>query len=536
MAASRFDATGDLRPSSPRWDIARLTEPNRLWGANGVAFGPDGRLYVAQFLAGQISALDLASGDVEPVVPLDSPVQTPDDLAFGADGAMYIADLTPGRVWRRSPAGEYDLVSDAVTVPNGITCLGDRLFVNEMRPGGKLFELFPSGGEPITLVEGLALGNAMQVGPDGYLYYPHMFSNQVWRVRPDGGPAELVAENVDAPVAVRFDLAGVLLVLSRGPEGVITRIDLNSGERSLIVTGIAGLDNAAFDAENRMFVSSFARGGVTEVYPDGRTRGIVRHGLNGPFGITADRSGRVFLADHFSVQTVGDDGAAEPVAINSGGLPSFVRGVAEDGALLQLSTARGEVHAYDPIANTARKRASELGELSGIRAAGDGSVVVAATSAGQVVRVDGEDTVTVLADGLDHPIGVALDSDGRCYVTEDRRGRVLRLDADGPVVIAENLGQPQGIAIRGAELFVVEVTHRWLRRISLVTAESMVEAEGLPVGLPPGVTRVEPEFAPGIVGRPTQFADITVAPDGTLLISGNGEGSVLRLGRTDTQS
>jgi len=75
--------------------VRRLTRPTPLRGSNGVAFGPDGRLYVAQFLAGQISAVDLRSGDVEVVVPAGGPIEAPDDLAFGPDGSMYVTD--PGR-------------------------------------------------------------------------------------------------------------------------------------------------------------------------------------------------------------------------------------------------------------------------------------------------------------------------------------------------------------------------------------------------------------------------------------------------------
>jgi sugar lactone lactonase YvrE len=304
MPISRSDHTGRLRPASSRWTIERLTEPNRLWGANGIAFGPDGRLYVAQFLSGQISAVDVASGDVEVVVPLGSPVRTPDDLAFAADGTMYIADLAPGKVWRRTPAGDLDVVSDAVQAPNGITCIGDRLFVNEMVMNGRLFEVFPDGAAPRVLTGGLGRGNAMQVGPDGHLYYPHMMPGQVWRISPDGGAPELIADDVDAPVAVRFDRAGTLMVLSCGPEGLITRIDPDTGHRSIITTGIVGLDNAAFDDDNRMFVSSFARGGVTEIHDDGRTRAVVPHGFNGPFGITADHHGTVYAADHFSLAAI----------------------------------------------------------------------------------------------------------------------------------------------------------------------------------------------------------------------------------------
>lgn len=146
------------------------------------------------------------------------------------------------------------------------------------------------------------MGNAMQRGPDGYLYYPHMISGQVWRIPPDGGEPELVADEVDRPVAVRFDQGGVLHVLSLGPEGRVTRIDLHgTGSRTLITSGVMGLDNAAFDAENRMFVSSYASGGITEMRPDGRTRVIVPRGFDGPYGVTVGRGGTVYAADHYGV-------------------------------------------------------------------------------------------------------------------------------------------------------------------------------------------------------------------------------------------
>jgi sugar lactone lactonase YvrE len=448
--ASRYDEARLPRPTSSRWTIARLTEPNRLWGANGVAFGPDGRLYVAQFLGGQISAVDIASGDVEVVVPFDGPVRTPDDIAFGADGAIYIADLAPGRVWRRTAEGEFDLLSDSVRAPNGITCVGDRLFVNEMVVGGRLFEVFTDGAEPRLVVGGIRMGNAMQAGPDGRLYYPHMFSDQVWRVSPDGGRPELVAEHVDAPVAVRFDRAGTLLVLSRGPEGLVTRIDLNTGSRSITTTGIAGLDNAAFDDDNRMFVSSFARGGIHEIHDGARVHAVVPHALNGPFGISADRRGKVYVADHFGVATVSGAGDVELVDLASGSLPGLVHGVAADGELLQLTTAQGAVHAYDPANRTTRVRAAGLGALAGVAVGPDGQVVVAEPGAGRVLSIDKSDTVTVLAEGLDHPVGVAVDGDGTCFVSDDRRGCVARLDGGEPVMVAEDLGAPQASRSRMA--------------------------------------------------------------------------------------
>ncbi|MFE7761140.1 hypothetical protein [Streptomyces sp. NPDC057438] len=544
---NRYDESGELRTTGARWQARRLNPPTPLWGSNGVAFGPDGRLYVAQFLAGQISAVDPASGDVEVVVPMDGPVQSPDDLAFGADGSMYVADLVPGRVWRRTPVGEYTLVSDEVTNPNGIMCVGDRLFVNEMRPDGRLLELFPDGGDPVVLTRGLALGNAMQLGPDGHIYYPHMITAQVWRIPPDGGTPEVVAENVHEPVAVRFDQGGVLHVLSRGVEGFVTRIDLHgSGTRTLLTSGLKGLDNAAFDAENRMFVSSFAAGGVTELHPDGRTREIVRRGFGGPYGVTVDLGGTVHAADHYRLASpaVTDEGeplgpspAAGPGGVRTRLLLPFAHGIVADGELLHHTSQFGTVRTYDTVSGAVRERARGLDRPIGITVGPGGALVVAETGAGRVLALgdeDGPGSVSVLAEGMDRPTDVVLDAEGRLYVSEERLGTVLRIGTDGARdVVATGLSAPQGLAVLGAELFVVETGHRRLSSVSLVTGETRIEAEELPVGPPPGVVpRTEPAlFADVMPGLARRFAGLAAAPDGTLLLSANGEGTVLRLTR-----
>ena len=521
--------------SSPQgsWEASRLNPPTPLWGSNGVAFGPDGRLYVAQFLSGRISALDTGSGDVEVVVGRGDPVQSPDDLAFGADGSMYIADLVPGRVWRRSPQGAYTLVSDRVQVPNGITCVGDRLFVNEMKMDGRLLELFTDGREPVVVTEGLAMGNAMQLGPDGCLYYPHMMTGEVWRVPADGGPSEVVARGVHEPVAVRFDQGGVLLALSRGDSGLVTRIDLHgTGSRSLISSGLVGLDNAAFDAENRMFVSSFASGGVTEMHPDGRTREVLPRGLSGPYGVTVDLRGTVYAADHYRLAEPADRAAPGTTDVVTRRLKPFAHGIVADGELLHLTSQYGSVETYDPRDGTTRVRASGLRQPTGVAVAPGGALVVAESGAGRVVSLGEDDAVSVLAEDLRHPVDVAFDTEGRCYVSDDVLGAVLRLDAEGAYPLADGLEGPQGLTVLGERVFTVEAEARRLLGISLETGERRVESEELALGTAPAEQPAL--FAHGMPGIPRLFAGLTAAPDGSLLLSANGEGTVVRLSPAST--
>ena len=480
-------------------------------GSNGVAFGPDGRLYVCEYLAGRISAVDMATGAVEVVVAPGGAVQSPDDLAFGADGSMYITDLVPGRVWRRAPDGTCTLVAGDVPVANGITCAGDRVFVNEMRPGGRVLELFPDGRDPVVLADGLAMGNAMQLGPDGYLYYPHMLTAEVHRVPPDGGPAELVAEQVHEPVAVRFDREGTLVVLSRGAEGIVTRVR-DDGSRSVVKSGVPGLDNAAFDDDNRMFVSSFATGGITELRAYGRTRSVVAQGFAGPYGVAVD-DGNVYAADHYRV--AGQDAATHELLM-------FSHGIAAHAGLLHLTSQYGQVRTHDPATHTTRERA-HLDRPGGLAVRADGTLVVAETGKGRVVLVDDRDAVTVLADGFTEPVDVAVDVavDGDRVYVSDAAGTVFRVDGEP---VAEDLLVPQGIAVLDGVVYVVETGARRVLGIDPATGQRQVVADDLPVG---GVEREQPAlFVHGLPGVPRPFAGLAVA-DGALLLA--IDGALLRL-------
>lgn len=517
MVNTRFPGFGT--PRSERWSMSRLNRPSPLWGSNGITFGPDKRLYVAQFLAGQISAVHATTGEVEVVVPADGPVQAPDDLAFGSDGSMYIADITPQRVWRRSPDGEFTLLSEEIRVPNGITCVGDRLFVNEMRPGGRVVELLPDTGEIVVLAEGLAMGNAMQQGPDGSLYYPHMMTGQVWRVSPDGGAPQEVADDVHEPVAVRFDHDGALVVLSRGLTGIVTRIDPDTGRRSTIETGVAGMDNAAFDRENRMLVSSYGSGGVTQVDALG-TRTVVGRGLHGPFGVAADEAGRVYAGDHFRLAD-GDLVTGDLIQPVAGGA---CHGVAAGGGLVHITSMHGDVRTFDPATREVRMRVKDLAEPTGITITETG-LLVAETGAGRVIHIDVSDVVTQIAE-LPHPVDVALDSHGGRYVSDDTLGSVVRLDGDTIETIVDGLDQPQGITTLNDTLHVVEVGTKRLLSIALSTGETRTAASSLPVGLPPGLHREDPAPTLFPPARPRPFAGLTTTANGCLLLAANGEGTV----------
>ncbi|MGH8012047.1 MAG: SMP-30/gluconolactonase/LRE family protein, partial [Candidatus Binataceae bacterium] len=310
------------------WTLTRVTRPSTLFGANGMRFGPDGRLYVAQAFGSQVSAIDINSGVVSTVSPIGGEIVAPDDLAFDSHGVLYATEVMSERVCARSPNGAMRIIADQVPGANGITAYQDRLFMDECRPGGCLFELFTDGRAPLMLAENLPLPNALSVGPDGNIYFPVLGANEIWRLPLSGGQPERFTNEVAIPTAVKFNSKGQLLS-TQGRSGEILRFDLQSGRRTIAATMRAGIDNFVLTNDDRLFVSHFVDGGVAEIVADGRERVLVGQGFLGPLDIEVAGDGRLYAADGISMAMVERDGTSHRVGmLFDGHFPGYVRGLA----------------------------------------------------------------------------------------------------------------------------------------------------------------------------------------------------------------
>src|ERR1700685_2287491 len=87
------------------WRLERVTAPSRLFGANGLRTGPDGRIYIAQVTGSQISALDHRTGQLVTVSAKGGEIVAPDDVAFDSSGNLYATEVMDGRVSMLAPAG-----------------------------------------------------------------------------------------------------------------------------------------------------------------------------------------------------------------------------------------------------------------------------------------------------------------------------------------------------------------------------------------------------------------------------------------------
>src|ERR1700722_4991032 len=388
------------------WRLERLTAPSRLFGANGLRTGPDGRVYIAQVTGSQISALDPGTGRLDTVSAKGGDIIAPDDVAFDPRGNLYATEVMDGRVSVREPGGRTRVLRDDLPCANGITVHASRLFIGECREGGRLMELDLGGGAPRILAENLPSPNAMEVGPDGLLYFPLMRANEIWRIDPEGGEPQRVAGDLGVPDAVKFDAEG-FIVSTQVASGQVLRIDPRNGSATVLAELNPGLDNLTFVGD-RLFVSNFT-GEITEVLPGGGTATVLPGGLNWPLDLAVGDDGTLYVADGTYFYTVRPDGSLSTVAmLFSPGYPGFLRGLAASGpGEFVVTTSSGQVTRYAPAAAQSEVLADGFDQLYGVAVgsggAGSGGGGGAGAGPGRGLSVGSGNrsgSVDVLASGL----------------------------------------------------------------------------------------------------------------------------------------
>jgi glucose/arabinose dehydrogenase len=135
--------------------------------------------------------------------------------------------------------------------------------------------------------------------------------------------------------------------------------------------------------------------------------------------------------------------------------------------------------------------------------------------------------VDVIASGLRDPVGVAIAPDGSCLVSEAAAGRVVKLTGSGTQTVLADLQRPQGILVRGRQLYVVDADAKVLIAVDLEDRTRHIIASGLPVGAPPGVVPKPLKGMPPFSGPQGPFAGIAAGTDGTIYMSADADGSVL---------
>lgn len=508
------------------WTVQRLTRPSRLNGANGIRTGADGRIYVAQVPGSKVSAIDPDSGEIETISPTGGAIVGPDDLVFDEDGNLYCTEITEGNVRMLRPDGTSKIIQGDMPVANPITYHQGHLIAGELRMGGRIMELDRDGGAPRVILADVPMANAFEVGPDGKLYFPAQGVNEIWRVSLDGGEPEVVARDLGVPDSVKFDADGMIVSTQVG-SGQVLRIDPRTGEKTVLADIGPGLDNCTF-VDDRLFVSHIT-GSLHEILGGGKVRALVEKGFQWPMGIAINSKGTVYIGDGMFSHTLEPGGDPAQVGmLFAGNYPGFVRGVAVDAADAWLvTTANGTVNRWAP-GSEPELLAHGFEVPMGLAAAPGGAVAFADAGAGRVLAVEGGE-VSELARGLDRPTGIAVAGDGTVYASLAGAGSIVKIAGGKGEAVADGLGEPHGIAVRGDTLYAADIVAKTVVGVDLASGAIERIATGLPVGSPAGVAPQRLGGVGDMCGPMWPMTGLAVSEDGTIVVSGDLEGSVLAI-------
>lgn len=444
--------------------VEAITSGANLAGANGMALGPDGNLYVASVLGSSITVMDPETGEVIKVWGEEQGVIGPDDIAFATDGSWYWTSIMTGEVAGFTQEGRKVIAAQLAPGVNPITFSDDgRLFVAQCFFGTNLYEVDPRGLDPARLISdtlGPGCGlNGMDWGPDGRLYGPRWFHEQVVSFDVNDNSMRVEATGFATPAAVKFDAQGRLHVLDTGT-GTLYRVDDSS---NIEVARLSpGLDNFVIDESGRIFVSSFTDGFVKRINTDGSVTELQPGGMAHAGGITYHQ-GIVVAADLHSIrgyQVDGQEAFTQRNVLGTGVMGGALNIASDGDAYLLVSWVDGDVRVWD------QRNQQRLWQKSGLAAPVAAVrfkdlVVVSEHGANQVVGF-AEDSIgeVVFATGLPAPTGLVV-YDGELYVSDRSLGQILKLTSQGgilqaPEVVADGLTTPEGFVIREGIMVVVE--------------------------------------------------------------------------------
>ncbi len=517
---------------SPGYRIERIVEGSGFHTLNGVAFGPDGRLFAASMSGESIFALDLATGRIETII--DPPLGESDDLIFTAGGDIIWTAVLEGIVRKRDRHGRIsDLARDLPGVNSlALTRDGTRLFMGQVFLGEGLYEIDLEGVKAPRLVLAKTGGlNAFQFGADGMIYGPSWLNGTVLRIDPESGEHQIIARGFTKPGAVRFDSQEQLYVLDDAP-GELFHVNPADGTKRLIARLATATDNFMVGPDDLMYVSNMVDNSVHEVNPrTGSIHTIVQGKLGFPRAIAVASSPQgdmIHVADCSSYRVV------DP---RTGGIEDVARAVISEVRFPNAVSANEDhivltCEFFGTVQILERAGGKILHEIKGFEKPGDaielgdGSLIVTEPAAGRVLRVVARVLPIlgyrhdVLVEGLDQPCGLADAHDGTIYVAESASGRLLRVSVpEGHVSeVATGLGAIRAVAVApDGTLITLDNQDGTLFSVDPNNGGKEVIARHLPVGY---------------LRRPyARSGGIAVGSDGTIYVAADRENAIDRIVR-----
>ena len=230
---------------------------------------------------------------------LDSFLEGP---SFDREGNLYVTDIPFGRIFRITPALEWQLVCEYDGWPNGIAIHKDgSLWIADYRRGllSSRTSARTTVRDPIPILphrnsESFKGLNDLTFGSDGSCYFTdqgqtglHDPTGRVYRYRPSGH-LDCLVSNIPSPNGIALDSTGRVLFVAVTRANAVWRgpllADGSTSKMGAFRTffGASGPDGMAVDVDNRLVVAHASLGGAFVL----NARGEVTHFLKSAAGST----------------------------------------------------------------------------------------------------------------------------------------------------------------------------------------------------------------------------------------------------------
>ena len=198
--------------------------------------------------------------------------------SFDRDGNLFVTDIPFGRVFKISPDGRWQLVTEYDGWPNGLKIHRDgRIFITDYKQG--IMQLDPANGAVTPVLsnrrsESFRGVNDLVFDRSGRMYFTdqgqtgmHDPTGRVYRYDMDSGALDLLISNAPSPngIALSPDEQTLYVAVTRG-NGVWRVPLLKDGGTTKVSVfvalagGVSGADGMAVDQDGRLFVCDAGNG------------------------------------------------------------------------------------------------------------------------------------------------------------------------------------------------------------------------------------------------------------------------------------
>jgi sugar lactone lactonase YvrE len=517
--------------AAPGYHIEQLLPGSPFCGVHGLGVDSRDRLYAGSVVAQRIYRVDTQDGSV--TTEVGPPKGQADDMEFLPDGTLVWTAISQNAVRARKPNGEIvDLATDLVSVNSIAYRESDgRLFVAQVFGGDGLWELDPAGEKPRrNILKDIGGLNGFDIGPDGMIYGPLWFKQQVVRINPDSGDLQVIADGFHTPAAANFDSRWNLYVLDTGT-GEVFKVNIETGDKRVFARLQTSLDNLAIDSRDTIYVSNMADNAIHRIDPEtAAVAEVVPPGLSCGMALdarTVEGQDTLYLADVFALRAIdGDSGKVTDIGRSHAagthiGYPTYVSA----GRDYIYSISSEGLQVYDRDHSLVREWNGIRG-LQQVKELPNGDLLALGAD-GTLTRIDKNnyDNQSVVASDLGRVGDMLPVEDNAVFLTLPAKGQLVLLDLarGNQQVINSALDQPMGMAlVDDDKLAVMESGGRIVTVSTKPSSDFSIVAENIPAGLFGGTLGIQ---SPGIAA----------GKDGTLYALSDRDNTIYRISRKRRQ-